>query len=104
MTKINEDPIDLGIKAGVRCSIIKTFVKEGKKSKEKLGIRRVTLCKRPTTGEPLYAIRESEHPLSGDPKFVKYPISTTIQKVRKVNGIGLSVETETSVLLIQKID
>ena len=104
MAKIGEDSNDLGIKAGVKCSVVKVFVKDGKKSGVPLGERIMTLGQKPSTGKPLYGAYESEHHMSGDPKFVKFPASSTIQKVRKISGVGLSIETETSILFITKVN
>lgn len=99
-----EETVDLGLKAGAVCNVIKVHIKTGKKSKVKLGVRKITLWKKPAVGEPLYSVYESEYPMSGDPRIVKHPVSSNIQKIRKINGSGLSIETETSILFIQKLD
>jgi len=102
MTKKKEDlAYDPGVKTGVRCTVIKVQIKEGKKSGIPLGTRIMTIGGKPTVGSPLYGAYEGEH-VSGDPKTVKYPASSTILKIHKVNNVGLCVETQTSVLLITK--
>ena len=91
---------DSGIKTGVKCTIVKVLKKEGKKSGVPLGVRVMILGGKPTVGKPLYGTYESEHALSGDPKIVKFPASSIIQRIHRVNNAGLCIETETSVLLV----
>ncbi len=88
------------IKTGVMCNVTKVWVKKGKTSGIPVGNRQITLARKPKIGNELWGAYTSEHP-SGDPKEVRFRASSKILSITKVPRIGLTIETETSILLLQ---
>ena len=91
---------DIKIEIGSSYSLIKTWVKKGRKSGIPVGVRKIILGNIPVIGEPIIACRPTEHAASGDPKKTYYRASQKIVGIKKINGTGWVIETVTSVILL----
>jgi len=101
MTKIkkSENPEE-AIKIGTVYKLVKVWIKKGHRSGVPVGVRRITLSEIPLVGKKIKGKYSSEHPHSGDPKEVRFDASRKIVSLRNFPGVGLRIETETSVYLL----
>jgi hypothetical protein len=88
------------LQIGKTYKLVKVWIKPGCISKVPVGAKDIKLAEVPMVSRPIMGKYDSEYPLSGDPKQVTYPASTTILAVRDIAPIGLRVETHTSVYLV----
>lgn len=99
MTKKAESPEDI-LKIGPTYKLVKVWIKKGSCSGIPVGIRKIKLSEIPTVGNCIKGKYDSEHPLSGDPKEVKFEASKPIIGLKKIPKVGLRIETRTSVYLM----
>lgn len=88
------------LKVGSVYKLVKVWIKKGHRSGIPVGARKIKLSEIPTIGKTITGKYNSEHPLSGDPKEVKFEASRTIVSLRNIPCVGLRIETETSVYLM----
>jgi hypothetical protein len=100
MTKKKKEENTEILKVGSTYRLVKVWIKKGQCSGVSVGTRKIKLSEIPTIGNPIKGKYDSEHPLSGDHKEVKFEASRPIVGTKEISGVGLRIETPTSVYLM----
>jgi len=90
-----------------KCILVKVWVKLGSVSKKSIKGQEITLSNPPVLGEPLMIIREGESLFTTEDgeevrKRSRHPIMSMVVGLKNIPGVGLRIETETSIFLLLK--